>query len=48
MWEKIFQMAIRVYRANPIRPHCNGTPAGHVLLCNLLIKDKRKDCPEGT
>ncbi len=39
---------IAVYRANPFRPHCNGTTGKHVWLCSVMafMRGGRQDCPE--
>ena len=33
---KILALAVRLYRANPARPHCDGAAGMHVLACRLV------------
>lgn len=43
----MLSIAIRIYRAWPLRPHCSAEH--HVFLCHLLMLDKnygkRSRCP---
>ena len=34
----MFRLLIAVYRANPLRPHCDGAAGRHVWLCRALVK----------
>lgn len=36
MFNAILTFAIAVYRANPLRRHCNAAAGRHVWLCSLL------------
>lgn len=31
---RLFMLAVRIYRANPIRPHCKS--GNHVILCRAV------------
>lgn len=33
-------LLIKLYRANPYRPHCNAAEGHHVWLCRILLQQE--------
>lgn len=36
----IVRLATRVYRKNPVRPHCDAIVGRHVLLCRMMMQQE--------
>jgi hypothetical protein len=48
LWIAAGNLAIKIYRANPYRPHCNVAAGHHVRLCvRLGLNLKPGDCGGG-